>query len=50
MLTKLFGLFISLDALVSMFWFRNQKHRKTYNLEQLGRVVRLIFGLALILL
>jgi len=49
MITKLFGIFISLDAVASMIWFRKSK-RKTYNLEQLGRVVRLIIGLTLILL
>jgi len=49
MLTKLFGFLISLDALISMFWFRGNR-RRTYNLEQLGRVVRLIIGLVLILL
>jgi len=63
MLTKLIGLLVILDGVASIVWFRRKlsriekwlvRHseglRKSQLYEDLGRVVRIILGLALILL
>jgi len=63
LIEKLIGLLIILDGVVSIVWFRRKlgwlerwiiRHRKRLRqmqlYEDLGRIVRIILGLALILL